>query len=112
MAFSNPARPDGDGRVARPLPDLLSLVLLLAVLAPAGVMIGRLPVWHGFTPPWPALLAGAFCCGLASMQRRTGWWLLVTVVLGAGATAIVLYRLVPGPTLALRDAQLRALLAD
>src|SRR5438132_12946456 len=105
MAFSNPARLYGNGRLLRPLPDLLSLLLLLAVLAPAGVMFGRLPIWHGFTPPWPAFLAGALCCGLAAMQRRAGWWLIATLVLGAGATAIVLYRLVPGPTPALRDAQ-------
>src|SRR5437764_1145591 len=109
MSFAYPAPMAGGRRAVGPLPDLLTLVLLLAVLAPVGVTFGRLPLWHAFTQPWPAFLAGAFCCGLAAMQRRASPWLLAVLVLGALATAFTLYRLMPGPTLALRDHQLRTL---
>lgn len=113
MAYPDPARP-GDGTPAsRPyplVPDLLSIALLLAVLAPVGIEFGRLSFWDRFTQPWPALLCGALCCGLAALNRRPGWWLAVVVALGGLFTAVALYRLMPGPSLALRDQQLRAYL--
>jgi len=93
------------------LPDLLSLILLLAALAPVGVEFGRLEFWRPFTQPWPAFLCGAACCGLAAMNRRAGWWLLAALVLGALATTVTLYTMLPGPSWALRDSQLRELVA-
>ena len=89
-------------------PDLPSLLLLIVVLAPVGVVFGKLPFWARFTQPWPAFLCGASCCGLASMNRRADWWLVVVIVLGACFTAAVLYGLMPGPTPAFRDQQLRS----
>ncbi|MHB8577500.1 MAG: transglutaminase domain-containing protein [Dehalococcoidia bacterium] len=82
--------------------------MLLAVLAPVGVTFSRLSMWHGFTVPWPAFLAGALCCGLATTQRRAGWWVLTVLVLGIVATVLTLVVLVPGPSLALRDEQVRS----
>jgi transglutaminase-like putative cysteine protease len=108
MASSDSAAPARSARSARPLPDLVSLTLLLAVLAPVGVTFSRLSLWHGFTAPWPAFLAGALCCGLATTQRRACWWVLAVLVLGIVATALTLFVLVPGPSLALRDEQVRS----
>ncbi len=106
---SGRARAVAAGRAGpvRLLPDLLTLGLLLAVLAPVGVVFGQLSFWQRFQQPWPAFLAGALCCGLVAMLRRPGWFLLAIVLVGVLATTLVMYRLMPGPSLALRDEQFR-----
>jgi hypothetical protein len=98
MALTLPAgrgRTLGSAPGAQPLPDFLSLLLLLAVLLPVGVVLGRLDFWQPYDQPWPALLAGAAACGLAAMLRRPGWALVLVMALGVGAALFALARDIP-----------------
>ena len=98
MALTLPARwsrTRGSAPGVLPLPDLLSLLLLLAVLAPVGYTFGQLDFWRLYDPPWPAFLAGAACCGLVAMLRRPSWALTGVLLLGVGAALFAVARDLP-----------------
>ncbi|GEM_PF-3320243 len=99
----------GSGRSAsfRPLPDLLSLLLLVAALTPAAVVFSRLSLWDRYQQPWPAFICGAACCGLAAVARRPAWLLLLALALGVAAVYATVLRVQPGPGLSLADDQAR-----
>jgi len=99
MAFSLPMRrrlATGSGPGVQPLPDLLSLLLLLATLAPAAFAVSALDFWRAYDAPWPAFLAGAALCGLAAMLRRPAWALAGLFVLGIAVAVFALAREIPG----------------
>jgi transglutaminase-like putative cysteine protease len=98
MALTLPARRSrtrGSAPGVLPLPDLLSLLLLLVVLAPVGYTFGQLEFWRMYDQPWPAFLAGAACCGLVAMLRRPNWALFGVLLLGIGAALFALARDIP-----------------
>ncbi|HLZ69170.1 MAG TPA: hypothetical protein VKV26_04590, partial [Dehalococcoidia bacterium] len=99
----------GSGRTAaaRTPSDLLSVVLLVAVLAPGAVVFSGLDVWARYQPPWPAFVCGTACCGLAATARRPGWLLVLALALGLAATYATLLQAQPGPGLRLADEQAR-----
>jgi transglutaminase-like putative cysteine protease len=99
MALSLPMRrrlATGSGPGAQPLPDLLSLLLLLATLAPAAFAVSALDFWRPYDAPWPAFLAGAALCGLAAMLRRPAWALAGLFVLGIAVAVFALAREITG----------------
>lgn len=106
MALSAAA---GSGRPAvfRPLADLLAVVLLVAVLAPAAVVFSNLSMWDRYQQPWPAFLCGAACCGLAAVARRPGRLLLFAALLGVAAVYLTIVHAQTGPGLRLADERAR-----